>query len=170
MFKTSDVLLSLILSSLIRHHLLLVFFDFRLRGFDSFIDEAFSDARSFSDRTLLVRDKESLPVPVSVEEDAICSGSDSDMRGAEVGAGPLEDAGMVSCEDSDRVEGEFSVGVDGTGDPRSMVMGRLSADMRGLCTAEGATDGAADGYGLACRLYAPSVPSVAFVENGRGWT
>jgi hypothetical protein len=168
MFKTSDVLLSLILSSLIRHHLLLVFFDFRRKGFDSFIDDAFSDARSFNDRTLLVRDKESLPVPGSVAEDAVCSGSDSDMRGAEVGAGPLVEAGMVSCEESERIEGELSVGVDGTGDPRSMVLGRLSAEMRGLCTAEGATDGAADGYGLACRLYAPSVPSVALVENGRG--
>jgi hypothetical protein len=145
MFKTSDVLLSLILSSLIRHHLLLVFFGFRRRGFDSFIDDAFSDARSFSDRTLRVRDKESLPVPVSVADGAVCKGSESGIRGAEVGAGPLEEEGMVSWEDSDRIEGEFSVGVDGTGEPRSIVLGRLSADMRGLCMAEGATDGAADG-------------------------
>jgi hypothetical protein len=170
MFKTSDVLLSLILSSLIRHHLLLVFFDFRRRGFDSFIDDAFSDARSFSDLTLLVRDKESLPVPVSVEDGIVCSGSESCIRGAEVGAGPLDEEGIVSWEDSDRVEGEFSVGVDGTGEPRSTVLERLSAEIRGLCIAEGATDGAADGYGLAWRLYAPSVPSVAFVENGRGCT
>jgi hypothetical protein len=92
------------------------------------------------------------------------------MRGAEVGAGPLDEEDIVSCEDNDRVEGESSVAVDGTGDPRSMVLGRLSADMCGLCIADGATDGAADGYGLACRLYAPSVPSVAFVEKGRGWT
>ena len=131
-----------------RHHLLFAFFDLRRRGFESAIDEAFSDARSFSDRILFVRDRDSPPFPLPVDE-AICDGSGSCTRGADVGAGPRDADGMVSCEDNDRVDGESSVGVDGVGDRRSIWLGRLSADIRGLCIADGATDGAAEGNGLA---------------------
>ena len=58
----------------------------------------------------------------------------------------------MSCEEKDRVDGDSSLGVEGTGDPRSFVLERLRAEIRGLCIADGATEGAADGYGLFSRL------------------
>jgi hypothetical protein len=99
------------------------------------MDEAFSDALSFIDRKLRVRDKDSVPV----EEGGSRSESVSGPRGAEVGAGPRDVEVMVSYDEMDRV-GESSVGVDGTGEFRSMVV-----DIRGLCIADGAAEGAADG-------------------------
>jgi hypothetical protein len=118
-----------------RHHRLLPFFDLRRSGFDSAIDEAFSEALSFIDRRLLVRDKDSVPVEDGGSRNESASGA----RGAEVGAGPRDVEVMVSYEETDRV-GESSVGVEGTGEPRSSVV-----DIRGLCIADGATEGAADG-------------------------
>lgn len=117
----------------------------------SAIEEAFSDARSLSDRILLVRDNDSSPLPLpflTSLADATCDGSDSDSRGADVGAGPRE-GGILSCEDSDRDDGESSVDAVDTPDPRSIWLGRLSVEMRGLCMADGTADGAADGCGLA---------------------
>jgi hypothetical protein len=72
-------------------------------------------------------------------------GSVSGARGADVGAGPRCAEGMVSCEENDRVDGELSLGVEGIGDPRSLVLDRFSAEICGLCIADGATEGAADG-------------------------
>jgi hypothetical protein len=142
------------------HHLLLVFLGLRFSGLASAIDAAFSVALSFSDRRLLVRDKPS----VSVEEAGSFREFVSASRGADVGAGPLGSVAIDSCEDSDRVDSESRVGVDGTGD------GKLMLDKCGLCTADGAAEGRAEGYGLAWRLYAPSVPKETGVENGRGCT
>jgi hypothetical protein len=143
MLKTSEVLLSLILSSLMRHHLLLPFFALRLKELASLMDAAFSWALSFSDRMLIVRDKDA--VPVLADEGGNWRESVSDVRGADVGAGPRCVDAVVSWEENDRVDGESSLGVEGTGDPRSLVLERLSAEMRGLCIADGATDGAALG-------------------------
>lgn len=148
------------------HHLLLAFFDLRLRGFDSAIEAAFSEALSFSDRRLLVRDSPSVSDDDGGSRSKFVSGS----RGADVGAGPLDVVAIDSCEENDRIDGESSVGVEGTGDPRSLVAGRLILDMRGLCTADGTAEGRAEGYGLAWRLYAPSVPNETGVEKGSGCT
>jgi hypothetical protein len=65
-------------------------------------------------------------------------------RGADVGAGPRCDEGMVSWDENDRVDGQSSLGEEGIGDPRSLVLERFSAEMRGLCIADGATEAAAD--------------------------
>lgn len=147
-----------------RHHLLLAFFDRRLKGFWSLMDAAFSVALSLRDRRLRVRDNDS----VSVADCGRRSESVSGFLGAEVGAGlrDLKVEAMESCDDNDRVDGESSARVDGIGEPLSIVPGRLTDEIRGLCIA----DGAAEGYGLACRLYAPSVPNETGVEKGRGCT
>lgn len=116
-------------------------------GFTSAMEDAFSDVRSLSERMLLDRDNVSSPLapPLAtpVDEDPDCDGSESATRGADVGGGP-RGSGMVSCEDSD-----CDMGESGSGDLRSMWLGRLRAEMCGLCMADGATDGAADGNGLA---------------------
>jgi hypothetical protein len=132
------------------------------------MDAAFSFALSFSDRILLVRDN----LSVSDDDWGNCSEFVSGSRGAEVGAGPLDVAVVVmeSCEENDFIDGESNVGVEGTGDARPLVPGKLMLDIRGLCTAEGTAEGRADGYGLAWRLYAPSVPKETGVEKGSGWT
>jgi hypothetical protein len=137
-----------------------------LSGLASAIDAAFSDALSLSDRKLFVRDKFS----VSDDEGGSFSEFVSGSRGADVGAGPLDVVAMESCEEKDFTEGESRAGVEGIGEAGPFVPGKLMLEMCGLCTAEGAAEGCADGYGLAWRLYAPSVPNETGVEKGRGCT
>ena len=89
--RTSLVLLSLILSSLMRHQRLLGRFGLRFNGLASAMVE---DAFALSERKLFGLG------------DAIDLLSSS--RGAEVGAGPLD--AMDDCEESDRTEGESNAG------------------------------------------------------------
>lgn len=161
--RTSLVLLSLILSSLIRHQRLTARLDLRLRGLFSTIDCAFSDALSLSDRKLCVRDSLDVESPDGGDG---CSEPPSAL-GADVGAGPRGPA--VPCEEfdeSDCSDGESNVKCDGIGDARSLPPSKFVEDSLGLCMAEAA----ADGSGLAWRLYAPSRPNEAGVENGTGCT
>lgn len=126
-----------------RHHLLLAFLDLRLKGLASAIEAALSVAFSFRDRKLFVLDNS----PSGDGEDGVGGWSESvsSCRGAEVGGGPLDVEGRESREESDRIDGESSAGVEGLGDVRSLVLTRLVVDMRGLWIA----DGTAEGYGLA---------------------
>ena len=148
-----------------RHQRFTVRRDLRLddRGLvASTIECAFSDALSLSERKLCFRDSFALESPDGGEG---CSESLS-VRGADVGAGPLGPA--VPCEefeDSDCREGESSVKCEGIGDA-SDASSKCVVDNRGLCMAEAA----ADGNGLAWRLYAPSSPNETGVEKGTGCT
>lgn len=137
-----------------RHQRFTVRLDLRLedRGLASTIDCAFSDALSLSDRRLCVRDSFAVESPGGGEG---CNESAS-VLGADVGAGPRGPS--VPCEefdDSDCSEGESSVKCEGIGDTRSLALSKFVVDNRGLCMAEAA----AEGRGLACRLYAPSSPN-----------
>lgn len=82
------------------------------------MEAAFSVALSFKDRILLVRDNDSVPA----DEGGSRSESVSFNLGADVGAGPRDVEGIESCEESDRIDGESSVGVEGMGDPRSLLL------------------------------------------------
>jgi hypothetical protein len=44
----------------------------------------------------------------------------SDSRGADVGAGPRKVLAMESCDEKEFSEGESRVGIEGTGDARSL--------------------------------------------------
>lgn len=124
------------------HHLLLAFFDLRLSGFDSAIDAAFSVALSFSDRRLFVRDRLSVSAAEGGNRRELVSNGSG---GADVGAGPLVVDAIESCDENDLIDGESSVGVDGTGDARPLVPGKFMLDIRGLCTADGTAEGCAEG-------------------------
>lgn len=120
MLSTSLVLLSLILSSLMRHHRSLARLGLLLSGYASATAEAFS----FKDLRLLVREID------ASEEDEGRVGPSS--RGADVGAGPRE--ALDDCDESDCRDGKSgcSTGVGGIGRARSSVMVRFDADSRGL--------------------------------------
>jgi hypothetical protein len=111
----------------------------------SAIEAAFSVALSLKDLRLLVRDSPSASDDDGGNRSEFVSGS----LGADVGAGPLEAVVVESWDESDRIDGESNVGVEGTGDARSFVAGRLMLDRCGLGTAEGTADGLAEGIGLA---------------------
>jgi hypothetical protein len=142
----------LIFSSLIRHQRLLARFDLFFSGLAS---DAFSLNDPLMDFMLLGRG-----VDADVgDEEAFWEGSS---RGAEVGAIAGETFEERDWDENDLVEGESSVGVAGIGDPRPAPLGRLTVDIRGLCTA--------DGFGVLCMLYTPSVPNEWGVEYGMCWT
>lgn len=135
-----------------RHQRLAARLDLRLRGLASTIEAAFSDALSFSDRRLWVRDNLVVDSPGGGEG----RNESPSPLGAEVGAGPRGPA--VLCEEfeeSDCRDGESNVKCEGIGDAGSLDPSRFVLDSRGLCIAEAA----ADGSGLAWRLYAPSRPN-----------
>ena len=133
-------------------------FDARLAlffsGFASVIVSVTVAAFCRKDLTLLVREIE------DSEEDGGRTGSSSRGAdvGAEVGAGPRDV--LDDCEESERNDGEGSMGVAGIGEDRSSTPVRFAADNRGLCTA--------DGMGLPCTLYTPPVPNECGVEYGMG--
>ena len=144
--STSLVLLSLILSSLMRHQRLLARFClFFLSGFAS---AAFSLSDPLIDFKLFGRDVD-VGDPV-----AFCASS----RGADVG--PAVGHGLDDWDESDCTDGESSVGMPEGDDPCSVTLDRLTPDTRGLCTA--------DRLGVPCMLYAPSVPNECGVEYGTG--
>ena len=145
--STSLVLHSLILSSLMRHHRFVVLRDVRRSGFDSATDAAFSEALSRMERMLRLRRRGS----ASAGEGHGCSDSVSEGTwGVDVDADPLDADAAESWEDLDCIE-EVSR-AEGMGGSGSFVGGRWVADMCGLCAADGATDGTAEGRGLGCWL------------------
>ena len=111
-----------------------------LSGFTS---DAFSLIDPLSDLRLFGRD-------VDVANETFCASS----RGAEVGA--MVGDRFEERDENDCTDGESSVGVAGIGDPRPVPFERLTLDIRGLCTA--------DGLGVPCVLYTPSVPNECGVE------
>lgn len=124
-------MLSLTLSSLMRHQRFVVRLDLFFKGFASVIVSVTVAAFCRSDLTLLGRDAD--------ERDEDGGRAESSSRGADVGAeagaGPREV--IEDSEESDRREGEGSVGVAGTGEDLSLTVVGLAADIRGLCEADG---------------------------------
>jgi hypothetical protein len=130
MLKTSLVLLSLILSSLMRHQRFVARLARFLSGFTSCIVSLTLAAFCLNDLTLFGRDAD--------ESDEDGGLGDSSSRGAdvgaEVGAGPREV--LEDIEENDRKEGDGSTGVAGMGEEFSSMPGGLDVDIRGLCTAD----------------------------------
>jgi hypothetical protein len=168
MLKTSLVLLSLIRSSDILHHLLFLFFCF----FCIF-------ARSADDDSLTVG-------VIECEEDGGCGVSslsgasngvgESVWRGADVGATGLrrDDNDNEERDESDDEDGESNpreVTDEGSGDRENIEdslllvvedLTEVCAESFGLCIAEG--------IGLPVMLYTPSVPKECGVEKGAAET
>lgn len=135
-----------------RHQRLTVRRDLRFRGFASAIDAAFSEALSLSDRKLCVRES------LVVDSCGVGDGRSESLSrlGADVGATPRgPEVPSDDCDDNDCSDGESSVRFEGTGDVRSLPPSKFVVDSRGLCIVEAA----AEGSGLAWRLYAPSRPN-----------
>jgi len=140
--RTSEVLLSLILSSLMRHHRFVERFGFRFRSLRLPNEAAFD----LTDRALLALD----------DGKAGETGCKLSSRGTGRGGSSFD----ANDEREEREGLEASKTGEGTADDgrddRSLGALRFDVDILGLWTA--------DGFGLPCRLYTPSAPKECGVE------